>query len=45
MALLPVYFLPAGTPFDDVVTTIWYIPPVDSNGLILTPVYVTVREL
>ena len=44
MPLLPVYFLP-GTSFDDVVTTIWYIPPVDSNGLTLTPVYVTVREL
>ncbi len=29
----------------DVVTDIWYIPPIDSNGLSLTPVYVTVREL
>ena len=29
----------------DVVSDIWYIPPIDSNGLSLTPVYVTVREL
>ena len=29
----------------DVVSNIWYIPPIDSNGLSLTPVYVTVREL
>ena len=39
-----IYYLPGGS-VSGVVTNIWYIPPVDSNGLSLTPVYVTVREL
>lgn len=29
----------------DVVTDIWYVPLVDVNGLTLTPVYATVKEL
>jgi prepilin-type N-terminal cleavage/methylation domain-containing protein len=36
----PVYYQPY-----DQVTNFWYIPPVDANGVSLTPVYVTVREL
>lgn len=30
---------------DDVVKSIWYIPPTDNNGWSLTPVYLTVKEL
>ncbi len=46
MLPVPVYFLPGFPPdTDDVVTNIWYIPPIDSNGLSLTPLYITVREL
>ena len=41
-----IYYLPGGN-VSGVVTTIWYIPPVDASAerLSLTPVYVTVREL
>lgn len=47
--LLPVYDLeqPFTPPSitQNVVRRIWYIPPVDSNGWTLTPVYISVREL
>lgn len=34
-----------GGPAQNAVKYFWYIPPVDANGVELTPVYVTVREL
>jgi hypothetical protein len=46
----PVPFLPASPVYfsavaENSVTNFWYIPPVDTKGVALTPVYVTVREL
>src|SRR6185503_16255281 len=46
----PYYYLANTTPnfglaYTNVVTDLWYVPLTDSNRMILTPVYVTVKEL